>query len=142
MLRHKSTNGKRGDRCGGAASGNQFSHDIADPRAKLETGTTKAERIMQTRFTHAAPHDGQIIRKIAFDTGPDADHVQLAQGRCDPLQLPQLIERVFRPDIGAFEIGISRAALTTAEDDIAAWDLAKIQRFQIGCSRYPYHGLE
>lgn len=120
------TDRERLNRSAGAAGADQFGHHVTDARAELEAVATEAEGVEQAVDGATRAHHWQRVWEITFDAAPDPDDVQVADTWQQSAHLFHLVEDAARLDIGSAIEHVRLAAIATADDDVAARYLPKV----------------
>src|SRR3954451_4898851 len=113
------------ERRGGAAVDDELGDDLADDGAELEAMPREAEGVDKIRRRHGVADHRDVVRHLAVDAGPGADHMGTFEGR-DEIEGPRLAAEGPSCDgARAVQLRVVPAA-AAAEDDVAAVDLAYI----------------
>src|SRR4051812_33294846 len=113
------------ERRGGAAVNDELGDDLADDGSELEAMPREAEGVDEVRRRRGVADHRDVVRHLAVDAGPGADHMCPLEGR-DEIEGPRhSAEGLRRSGAREGQLRVAPAA-ATAEDDVAAGDLAYI----------------
>src|SRR3954447_1143151 len=75
------------ERRGGAAVDDEFGDDLADDGSELEAMPREAEGVDEVRRRRRVADHRDVVRHLAVDAGPGADHMGPFEGR-DEVECP------------------------------------------------------